>query len=100
MTPVTILCEGPTCNGGFSAADRESTILGRWPRDHQHREDVQRDARRETTAGLHYQPHVRVGVGRRGGALFACQNCGHERVYGGSMWDPYVGATETGDRYQ
>lgn len=63
-----LLCEGPACNGGRSAQERErdaSTVRGvldPWG-------SVSRD--------LTYTTHVRSWRNQ-----YACRVCGHQRVYG------------------
>lgn len=92
---VMILCEGRTCNGGFDAKERERAhVTALTPRTADMLLLAEREARTRVARELRYTPHERVGVGRGGTILFACEVCGHERVYGTHAWTPsgFVGA--------
>lgn len=80
----TILCEGPRCNAGRSATDREH--FDARSMSEEQRSDMTRFLRGSTSRDLTYTPHNRVGVGQHGTALFACAVCGFERVYGNTFW--------------
>jgi hypothetical protein len=84
MTPVTILCEGRTCNAGFSAAEREQAhVKALTPQTEEMRAHAERHARSVVSRELRYTPHVRVsGVDRFGRTRYGCTVCQHERVYG------------------
>lgn len=82
---VHILCEGPICNEGRSAKEREEVLLKR-DVSAQLREDAYRSARSLVSKQLTYTPHNRVGTGPHGTSLFACGVCGFERVYGNTFW--------------
>ncbi len=87
---VTICCEGPECNNGRSAVDREAAIIGHMPTATQElRDEAAKQARSLVTHILAVTPHGRVGVNRRGYALFACEDCGFERTYGSTMMVGY-----------
>lgn len=84
---VEILCEGPICNSGRSAMEREGAFVA----TETHRSEDQRAAAMTYARGvvskvLTLTPHHRVGVGRGGTILFACQVCGFERAYGNTFW--------------
>ena len=78
MNTVRICCEGPDCNGGHSAIDREQAIIGSTTATEEaRREEVRRFARSTVSRKLAVTPHRRVGKTR-----YACIVCEHERVYG------------------
>ena len=85
---VQICCEGPACNGGFSAQDRETAIMREVPGNTDAlRDEAARYARHVVTRKLNVTPHTRSGSTYRGAvtfALFRCEACDHERVYGNS----------------
>ncbi len=90
-----ICCEGPTCNAGQSALQRETALTVRCP-TYELRDLAERDARRIVSRALAVTPHVHVSTTRRAGialAVYACVACNHERVYGNSVTEqdsPYV----------
>ena len=79
---MTILCEGPHCNAGQSAHDRERAIVAEMPAmTGELRADADKHARLVTSKQLALTPHTFLA--RRGGSLmYACECCGYERVYG------------------
>lgn len=86
MRTVLICCEGPSCNGGLSADQREAAIVSNSPcATAEMRDEAERYARRVISPRLAVTPHERVGLNRRGQALFACVPCGFERVYGHTL---------------
>lgn len=90
MKNVTICCEGPACNNGISAHDREAAFVAGLPRATvEMRDEAMRYARRTLSPQLAITEHVRCGVDLRGLALFACVPCGHERVYGSTLLEGY-----------
>ena len=91
MHTVTILCESAACNAGWSAAAREQNIIASLPTtDEGLRQDAIRYARGAVSRELRYTPHMRCGIGRHGHALYACEVCGHERIYGCSSMAVYA----------
>lgn len=85
-----ILCEGPRCNAGRSAADREAAIVrSLTPQSEDMRAEAIKHARSHVSHELTLRPHERVGVGRGGTLLYQCVICRHERVYGTTMWETY-----------
>ena len=91
MTSVRIGCEGPACNGGQSAADKEAAIVRGLPSATEAmRDDVAKFARGAVSKTLAITPHSRSGLTMRGGVtfvLFTCGACGYARVYGNTMWE-------------
>lgn len=82
-----ILCEGPRCNAGRSATDREAAIVrSLTPQTEAMRDDAAKHARSHVSGELTLRPHTRCGVGRGGTLLYQCAVCRHERVYGTTMW--------------
>lgn len=87
MKSVPILCEGPSCNAGQSAAARERALVRALATPTlETQAEADRHARSEVSKALALRPHTRTGLGRGGTILYACETCGHERVYGTSMW--------------
>lgn len=89
MQHVSILCEGPVCNsGGISARDREAAIMKTLPTvTEEMRVESAKYARSATTRALALRPHSGpTRVGAHGMLMFACDACGHERVYGNTFW--------------
>jgi hypothetical protein len=84
MTAMTIICcEGPACNAGISAADRETAHLWKAPQQTAEvREDNFKAARRDTSKQLAVTPHTHSGSTGRGQHLYRCDRCGHARIYG------------------
>jgi hypothetical protein len=74
-------CEGPACNSGRSAEQREADLMPRGIAENVRHEHM-RAARSAVTQDLAYTRHSRSGVGRYGVTLYACDTCGHERIYG------------------
>lgn len=84
---VPILCEGPKCNDGQSAAQRQQSLVRALATPTlEAQAEAERHARSEVSKTLALRPHTRTGLGRGGTLLYACAACGHERVYGTSMW--------------
>jgi hypothetical protein len=85
---VLICCEGPTCNNGISARDREAILTrGITGATVQTRDDAIRTARGDVSRALAVTPHEDAGVFRATAPVFVCQVCGFERLYGGnSLW--------------
>lgn len=82
-----ICCEGPQCNGGQSAQDRERTLLRGLPAQNaETRDESMRAVHQAVSRALAVTHHARCGVSRAGTLLFACGVCGHERSYGGRMY--------------
>ena len=83
MTAIGICCEGPACNAGIGATDRETAHL--WKAPHQTaevREENFKAARRDVSRQLAVTPHTHSGSTGRGQHLYRCDVCGHERIYG------------------
>ncbi len=86
---VAICCEGPKCNDGFSAKDREQVFVREHPGEGAiMREEAHKASRSRVSHDLKVTPHARAGVGAGGTLLMACMACGHERVYGHALWQP------------
>jgi hypothetical protein len=85
---VQILCEGPACNGGQSAAARE-TIPQRATMNAVALAEAEKSRRNETSRALKLTPHVFTRYGDHGALMFGCDDCGHERVYGNTLHTSY-----------
>lgn len=82
---VFICCEGPKCNSGVSAAEREKIGLDGYGKIAETAKyDNVRYVRLSVTRALAVTPHEQVGFARRGSPLYACTVCGFERQYGGN----------------
>lgn len=89
MQHVQILCEGPTCNsGGISARDRETAMLKSLPSaTEEMRVESAKYARSAVSRALVLRPHAGpTRIAAHGMLMFACESCGHERVYGNTFW--------------
>lgn len=83
-TVVAICCEGPICNAGESAKDREAALASRSPTQ-AIRSEAAHGARGYVSRQLDVTPHVRVGPGAWGAVMFRCLICEHERQYGNTF---------------
>ena len=98
--PIILCCEGPRCNAGLDAATQERDLIAALPNQTlELRADAERYARAKVSATLARTPHTELNRQRGGRLLFRCDECGHERVYGGSYWAPYVGEGSERSRY-
>ena len=80
---MTICCEGPRCNAGRSASEREADILNGMPTNTgELREAAQSYARGTVSKQLAVTPHSLQGSDGHGHSLFRCDLCGHQRIYG------------------
>lgn len=83
---VSICCEGPDCNGGHSASDREAAIAHGLPNaTAEIRDEAEKHARGIVTKRLAVTPHRHIGVTFKAATIFqrwACNVCDFERVYG------------------
>jgi hypothetical protein len=78
-----ICCEGPRCNAGRSAADREADILNGMPTNTGELRDAAcAYARGTVSKQLAVTPHSLQGSDGHGHSLFRCDYCAHVRVYG------------------
>ena len=80
---VDISCEGPECNSGISAHERESVASAGIPRGGVGLDTLRR-IRGEVSCALAVTWHEFCGFGRGAAPLYKCTVCGHERQYGGS----------------
>ena len=81
-----ILCEGPACNGGHSAKEREDAIRQTIPAPSEAEKSRAADyARGAVSRVLAITPHVFAAIGKWNTLLFACQVCGYERIYGNRL---------------
>ena len=83
-----LLCEGPSCNSGHSALDREAAVAGsQRGASEASLAAASHEARSVVSRQLAVTAHTRCGVSRRYGiayALYVCGACGFERIYGNS----------------
>lgn len=86
---VQICCEGPDCNGGRSAIVRETEQMGDLRGINETmRDEYAKHARAMTSRSLVVTSHTPSGITRRAGivfALYACEACHFERIYGNSV---------------
>ena len=77
-------CEGPSCNAGHSAADREAALLPivTTATLAEFREEQRRQARIAVNRQLAYTPHVPARNDSWGRSLYRCDICGWERIFG------------------
>jgi hypothetical protein len=85
MKAYFLKCDGPRCNSGICAAEREAAITPRHATA-ELREEATKLARAAVTRQLTVTPHTRVGVGAWQTILFSCSRCGHQRSYGSTTW--------------
>ena len=78
-----LCCEGRACGNGQTADEREADIIEHLPRQSVPlREEAERYARQMTSRELKVTPHTLAGTDGRGNHRYACQACGHERLFG------------------
>ncbi len=84
-----ICCEGPDCNDGRSAIVREAEETGDVRNMNEEvRDEYHKASRQIVSRALAVTMHTRSSVTRRAGiafAIYACDDCGHERIYGNSV---------------
>ncbi len=86
---VILACEGPRCNRGISAKDREAAIVAALPtQTGELRDEAIKQARLHTSRTLALTPHTALEVSRGGLLVYACDICGAPRVYGSRYWNP------------
>lgn len=69
MSSVTILCEGPKCNDGQSAAQRQHSLVRALATPTlEAQAEAERHARSEVSKTLALRPHTLTGLGRGGNA--------------------------------
>ena len=84
-----LLCEGKNCNSGISAKEREASIVAALPtQTGELRDEAVKQARLHTSRTLALTPHTALEVSRGGLLVYACDECGHERIYGSRYWNP------------
>jgi hypothetical protein len=95
MSTVELLCEGPKCNAGRSAAEREADIINGMPSNTGDlRSAAESYARGTVSKQLAVTPHSAQGSDGHGHSLYRCDQCGHTRIYGNrvSMLMGWAGA--------
>ncbi len=81
-----LACESAACNAGLSATQREARLIPRGTSDTMRGTHAD-EARGAVSRELAVTRHVPAGVRRNYGiayALYACEACAHQRVYGNS----------------